>query len=74
MSCGAGRRHSSGPLLLWLWYRAAATALIQPLAWELSYAMGVALKIKTKKRKKEKWAEAINLDSSPKTYRWPTGT
>ena len=29
--------------LLWLWCRPAAAALIQPLAWELPYAMGVAL-------------------------------
>ena len=30
--------------LLWLWYRQAATVLIRPLAWELPYAMGAALK------------------------------
>jgi len=30
--------------LLWLWCRLAAIALIQPLAWELPYATGVALK------------------------------
>ena len=41
------------PLLLWLWRRPAAAALIQPPAWELSYAAGVALKSK-KERKKEK--------------------
>ena len=33
-----------GPALLWLWYRPAAAALIRPLAWELPYATGVALK------------------------------
>ena len=32
------------PALLWLWCRPAAAALIQPLAWEPSCAMGVALK------------------------------
>ena len=32
------------PALLRLWYRLAAVALIQPLAWELSYASGAALK------------------------------
>ena len=32
------------PKLLWLWCRPAATALIQPLAWEPPYAVGVALK------------------------------
>ena len=30
--------------LLWLWHRPAATALIRPLAWELPYVMGEALK------------------------------
>ena len=32
------------PTLLWLWYRLAAVAQIQPLAWELPYAAGAALK------------------------------
>ena len=31
------------PALLWLWCRQVATALIGPLAWEPSYASGVAL-------------------------------
>ena len=44
MSCGVGRRHSSDLLLLWLWCRPAAVALIRPLAREPPYAMGVALK------------------------------
>ena len=30
-------------MLLWLWYRPVATALIGSLAWELPYAVGVAL-------------------------------
>ena len=33
-------------LWLWLWHRPAATAPIRPLAWELPYAAGVALKSK----------------------------
>ena len=33
-------------MLLWLWHRLEATALIQPLAWELPYPVGAALKIK----------------------------
>ena len=37
------------PVLLWLWYRLAAAGLIQPIAWELSYATGVAIKKKKKK-------------------------
>ena len=44
MSCGVSRRHGSHPALLWLWHRLAATALIQPLAWEPPYALGAALK------------------------------
>ena len=51
MSCGVGRRRGSDPVLLWLWHRLAATARIQPLAWEPTYAMGVALK-RQKDRKK----------------------
>ena len=39
--------------LLWLWWRQAAVAPLRPLAWELPYAMGAALKSK-KKAKKEK--------------------
>ena len=44
MSCGVGHIHGSDPVLLWLWYRLAAVALIQPLAWKTSYAAGAALK------------------------------
>ena len=49
MSCGVGRRHGSGMALLWLWGKPTAVALIQPLAWELPYAIGAALKEKKKK-------------------------
>ena len=52
VSCGVGRRLSSDPVLLWLWYRLAATAPIGPLAWQLPYASGVALKSKKKKRRR----------------------
>ena len=31
-------------MLLWLWCRPAAIALIQPLAWKPPYAVGAALK------------------------------
>ena len=41
-SRGAGCRHGSGLALLWC--RLTATALIQPLAWELPYALSAALK------------------------------
>ena len=39
------------PALLWLWCRPAAVALILPLAWDLPYAVGVAIKSKKKKKK-----------------------
>ena len=53
MSCAVGHRHRCGldSVLLWLWCRPASVALIQPLAWELPYATGVALKRKNKNKK-----------------------
>ena len=39
-----GCRHGSDHALLWLWHRPVAIPLIQPLAWELPYTMGVAKK------------------------------
>ena len=39
-------------VLLWLWCRFAAVALIRPLAWEPPYAVGAGLK-KTKRKKKK---------------------
>ena len=44
MSSGIGCRHGSDLALLWLWWRLAAVALAQPLAWELPYATGTALR------------------------------
>ena len=49
VSCGVARRCSSDPTMLWLWRKPAAVALIRPPAWELPYALGVALKSKKKK-------------------------
>ena len=40
--------------MLWLWHRLAAVAPIQPLAWEIPYAEGAALKKKKKKIKIKK--------------------
>ena len=52
MSCGVGHGCSSDPVLLWLWCRPAATALIWPLAWEPPYAAKAAQEMaKTKKKK-----------------------
>ena len=50
MSCGVGCRHSSDPVLLW--YRPAATAPIQPVAWEVPCVVDVALKRTTTTTKK----------------------
>ena len=50
VSCGTGLRHSSDPV--WLW--PTAVALIRPLAWELLYGTGAALKSKKKKKKTNK--------------------
>ena len=50
MSCAVGHRCGSDSQFPWLWHRSAAAVLIQPLAWELPYASGVALKNKTKQK------------------------
>ena len=52
MSFGVGHRLSSVLVLLWLWYRLVATALIRPLTWEPPYASGMALKRQKTKKKK----------------------
>ena len=57
MSCGAGCTCGSDPVLLWVWRRPAATALIRSLAWEPPYAAGAAQEIATTtttKRQKDK--------------------
>ena len=48
VSYGVGHRCSLDITLLWLWCRPEAVAPVQPLAWELPYAMGAALKRKKK--------------------------
>ena len=53
MSCGVGHRmvciwHCCG------WRRLAAAALIQRLAWELPYAMDMALKQQKKKKSNQR--------------------
>ena len=54
MSCGVGHRCGLDPALLWLWYRPAATAPIQPLAWEPPYASGAAQEMAERQKKKKK--------------------
>ena len=60
VSCDIGRRHGSDPTLLWLCYRLAAAAPIQPLVWDPPCVTGVALKSQRKKKK-----EALNSLMSP---------
>ena len=63
MSCSVGHRGSLDLELLWLWRRLAPVAPTRPLAWELPYAAGVALK-KSKKKKVIKYfdvAKAMGL-------------
>ena len=52
LSCDVGCRYGSDSALLWLGHRPAAAALILPLAQELPYVAGAALKRKKRKRKK----------------------
>ena len=55
VSCSVGCRQGLDPALLWLWLWPVATVPIQPLAWELTYAVGEDLKgKKTNKQKKKK--------------------
>ena len=65
MSISAGCRCGLEPVLLWLWCRPAAAALIRPLAWEAQYATDVALKskkifLKLKKNKSKAFIENQN--------------
>ena len=57
MSCGVGHRPGLDPMLLCLWCRPAAVALIHPLVWEPPYAAGMALK----KKKKVSVALVLNI-------------
>ena len=63
--CDIGRRCGSDPMLLWLWYRPAATAPIGSLAWESPYAADAALKSKKKKKKL-----VLSLDGKGSSNKW----
>ena len=52
MSCGVGCRCGLDPALLWLQRKPAATAQIRPLTWEPPYAMGAALEMSKRPKKK----------------------
>ena len=53
LSCGVGHRHGLDPTLLWLWCRPAVVAPVRPLAWELPYASGAALKKQNKQQQQQ---------------------
>ena len=54
--------------MLWLWWRLAATAQIQPLAWEPPYAAGVALKDKKQTNKQKQHSSTPSqINISPHT-------
>ena len=59
MNCGVVRRCGSDPVLLWLWRRLVAAALVGSLAWEPPYAMGVAQE-QAKRSEKKKKKEAVD--------------
>ena len=65
MSYGAGRRHSSYLKLLWLRRRLAGVAPIGPLAGELPYVTGVALKKAKKKNKQSKTKQNLSTSQKP---------
>ena len=70
--CILQMRLGLAPALLWLWYRPAAEALTQSLAWELPYAMDVPLKIK-KKKILNRFAIVTNRNSNTRQnwHHWP---
>ena len=62
MRCGVGCRLGLDPVLLWLWHRPEATALIRPLAGETLDAAGAALeKVKRQKKKNKTKNQKNNL-------------
>ena len=62
-SCGVACRFGSESALLWLRCRLAAAALVQPLAQELPYAAGMAVKKKKKKKAMEQSGQKLRLES-----------
>ena len=69
MSCGVGWRCGSDPALLWCGPRAIAR--IWPLAWELSYATGMALKKIIVKKNKQPNQEDLNRHFSKGDIQMP---
>ena len=70
MSCGVVCRRGTDLALLCLWYRRVATAPIWPVAWELPYAVGMALK-RPKKKKSLKFLKKITEISKKQKLNLP---
>ena len=66
MNFSRGHRFGKDPMLLWLWCRLSAAAMIQPLAQELPYVMGTTLKSKIIINKKNK----IKSATESKREKW----
>ena len=64
-----GYRYGSDPPLLCLWCGLAAAAAIQPVAWKLPYAVGVALKSQNAKKTKNKTNKQL-LKSNDTVVLW----
>ena len=69
MSCGVGRSRGLDLAWLWLWYRLAATAPIQTLAWE-----SLCHRHDPKKKKDQKKKKIIDSSPSYKYYGRDYGT
>ena len=65
VSCGVGHRRGSDLALLWLWCRPATVTPIQPLAWELPYAMGA---LESKKKISQTQRNLCSMVSLVKLY------
>ena len=72
MSCMCMSKMWLGPMLLWLWHSLAATAPIQPLAWEPPYTSSAAPSAKKTNQKKKLYMcllfnpEIVLLDIYPR--------
>ena len=57
-------------MLLWLWLWLETAAPIQPLAWELPYATGVALKSKKQKQQKKGLSISLKAELKNQKEKW----
>ena len=59
-------------MLLWLWYRPGAATQIRPLAWELPYATGAAIKREEKKTLEKLCVKGTYLNTVKAIHDKPT--